>query len=63
MCRSRTNYAWKISVETLWAIIDVGQGTMNFASSPMCNQVFPKDKSKGRKGKRKIVDVSTLGDT
>jgi hypothetical protein len=45
------------------AIIDVGQGTMNFASSPMCNQVFPKDKGKGKRAKRKIVDASSLGNT
>ena len=45
------------------AIIDVGQGTMNFASSPMCNQVFPKDKGKGKRAKRKNVDASSLGNT
>ena len=44
-------------------IIDVGQGTMNFASSPMCNQVFPKDKGKGKRAKRKNVDASSLGNT
>ena len=41
----------------------MGQGVMKFASSPMCNQVFPKDKSKGKRGKRKIVDASSLGNT
>jgi hypothetical protein len=45
------------------AIIDVGQGTMNFSSSAMCNQVFPKDKGKGKRAKRKNVDASSLGNT
>ena len=42
-------------------IIDVGRGVMNFSSSPMRNQIFPKINSK--RGKRKNVEASSLGNT
>jgi hypothetical protein len=44
----------------------VGKGTMNFTSPPGNRHVFPKGKSKGKKGRRKasgVVDASSLENT
>jgi hypothetical protein len=38
----------------LGAIIDVGKGTIRFISPPCNNHVFPKVKSKGKRGRRKV---------
>jgi hypothetical protein len=35
------------------AVIDVGKGTIRFISPPCNNHVFPKFKSKGKRGRRK----------
>jgi hypothetical protein len=53
-------------LKLLGAIIDVGKGTMNFTSPPGNCHVFPKGKSKGKKGRRKasgVVDASSLENT
>src|SRR4051812_28708369 len=41
----------------LGAIIDVGEGIMHF-SPPVSNHIFPKEKTKGKKGKNKKVASS-----
>ena len=54
-------------LKLLGATIDMGKGTMNFTSPPGCCHVFPKGKSKGKRGKRKVsgidVDASLLENT
>jgi hypothetical protein len=46
-------------LKLLGTIIDVGKGTIRFISLPCNNHVFPKVKSKGRRGRRKApVDPS-----
>jgi hypothetical protein len=40
-------------LKLLGAIIDVGKGTLRFISPPCNNHVFPKVKSKGKRGRRK----------
>jgi hypothetical protein len=40
-------------LKLLGAIIDVGKGTIRFISPPCNNHVFPKVKSKGKRGRRK----------
>ena len=54
-------------LKLLGAIIDVGKGTMNFTSPPGSCHVFPKGKSKGKRGRRKVsginVDASSLENT
>jgi hypothetical protein len=39
-------------LKLLGAIIDVGKGTIRFISPPYNNHVFPKVKSKGKRGRR-----------
>jgi hypothetical protein len=41
-------------LKLLGAIIDVGKGTIRFISPPCNNHVFPKVKSKGKRGRRKV---------
>jgi hypothetical protein len=41
-------------LKLLGAIIDVGKGTIRFISPPCSNHVFPKVKSKGKRGRRKV---------
>jgi hypothetical protein len=41
-------------LKILGAIIDVGKGTIRFISPPCNNQVFPKVKSKGKRGMCKV---------
>ena len=55
-------------LKLLGAIIDVGEGTLNFTSPPGCRHVFPKNKRKGKRGKRKApglidLDASSLKNT
>jgi hypothetical protein len=46
-------------LKLLGAIIDVGKGTIRFISPPCNNHVFPRVKSKGKKGMRKApVDLN-----
>ena len=45
-------------LKLLGAIIDVGKGTFNFASTPGCGHVFPKPKSKGKRGKFKVFSIN-----
>jgi hypothetical protein len=40
-------------LKLMGAIIDVGKGTLIFISPPCNNYVFPKVKSKGKRGRRK----------
>jgi predicted aspartyl protease len=50
-------------LKLLGAIIDVGKGTIRFISPPCNNHVFPKVKSKGKRGRRKVPvdpDASSL---
>jgi hypothetical protein len=45
---------------TLGAVIDVGKGNIRFISPPYNSHVFPRVKSKGKKGRRKApADPST----
>jgi hypothetical protein len=47
----------------LGATIDVGKGTIKFTSPPCKNHVFPRVKSKGKRGRRKAsVDLNALLD-
>jgi hypothetical protein len=50
-------------LKLLGAIIAVGKGTIRFISPPCNNHVFPKVKSKGKRGRRKVpvdLDASSL---
>jgi hypothetical protein len=50
-------------LKLLGAIIDVGKGTIRFISPPCNSHVFPRVKSKGKKGIRKAsVDPNTSFD-
>jgi hypothetical protein len=50
-------------LKLLGAIIDVGKGTLRFISPPCNNHVFPKVKSKGKRGRCKAsVDPNTSFD-
>jgi hypothetical protein len=40
-------------LKLLGAIIDVGKGTIRFISPPCNSHIFPRVKSKGKKGRRK----------
>jgi hypothetical protein len=47
-------------LKLLGAVIDVGKGNIRFISPPCNNHVFPRVKSKGKKGRRKAhADPST----
>ena len=47
-------------LKLLGAVIDIGKGNITFTTPPCNNHVFPKVKSKGKKGRRKApVDPST----
>jgi hypothetical protein len=52
-------------LKLLGAIIDVGKGTMKFTSPPGNSHDFPKGKSKGKRGRRKVsgLDASSLENT
>ena len=54
-------------LKLLGATIDMGKGTLNFATIPGCGHVFPKPKSKGKRGKSKVfgidVDASLIENT
>jgi hypothetical protein len=41
-------------LKLLGATIDVGKGTIKFTSPPCNNHVFPRVKSKGKRGRRKV---------
>jgi hypothetical protein len=46
-------------LKLLGTIIDVGKGTIRFISPPCNNHVFPKVKSKGKRGSHKVpVDLN-----
>jgi hypothetical protein len=50
-------------LKLLGAIIDVGKGTIRFIYPPRNSHVFPRVKSKGKKGRRKAsVDPHTSFD-
>jgi hypothetical protein len=50
-------------LKLLGAIIDVGKGTMRFISPPCNSHIFPRVKSKGKKGRHKAsVDPNTSFD-
>jgi hypothetical protein len=50
-------------LKLLGATIDVGKGSIRFISPPCNSHVFPRVKSKGKKGRRKaIVDPNTSFD-
>jgi hypothetical protein len=50
-------------LKLLGAIIDVGKGTIRFISQPCNSHIFPRVKSKGKKGRLKAsVDPSTSFD-
>jgi hypothetical protein len=40
-------------LKLLGAVIDVGKGNIRFISPPCNSHIFPRDKSKGKKGRRK----------
>jgi hypothetical protein len=40
-------------LKLLCATVDVGKGTIKFTSPPCNNHVFPRGKSKGKRGRRK----------
>ena len=47
-------------LKLLGAVIDVGKGNIRFISPPCNSHVFPRVKSKGKKGRRKApADPST----
>jgi hypothetical protein len=47
-------------LKLLGAVIDVGKGNIRFISPPCDSHVFPRFKSKGKKGRRKApTDPST----
>jgi hypothetical protein len=43
-------------LKLMGAIIDVGKGTIKFTSPPCNNHVFPRGKSKGKRGRRMTSD-------
>jgi hypothetical protein len=48
-------------ISTDYLVIDVGKGNIRFISPPCNSHVFPRVKSKGKKGRRKArADPSTL---
>ena len=44
-------------LKLLGAVIDFGKGTLNFASKPGYGHVFPKPKSKNKRGKKKVLGI------
>ena len=44
-------------LKLLGAVIDVGKGTLNFASTPGYGHVFPKSKGRSQRGKKKVLGI------
>ena len=44
-------------LKLLGPVIDVGKGTLNFASTPGYGHVFPKSKGKSKRGKNKVLGI------
>jgi hypothetical protein len=47
-------------LKLMGAVIDVGKGTMKFTSPPGNHHVFPRGKSKGKRGRRKASGINAL---